>query len=515
MRKKVKSAYNDPMSTFDYSDFWNEALRQIHEEFATAGKEQDFLLWFNIEYISSVQGIITLSVPSAFYRDRLQKLNYVNLIENKLYELLGSQIKTEFIVKPRTTEIKEPQNSNFQTEQNRQQTQSFPQSQPIQSQNSFVPNYLNSSNVMQQNQNVFTNQNFSNSQNQVNSSYKPHPHLNERYNFKTFVCGELNSFAYNACIAVSKNPGKLYNPLLIYGGVGLGKTHLMQAIGNEVYSTTGQKVVYVTAETFTNEFIQSLGQNVTKSFKDKYRTADVLLIDDIHFFKDKDRTQEELFHTFNALYDYNKQIIFTCDRPVSELKNLTDRLRTRFQRGLNIDLQPPDYETRCAILSKKVESQNNLIPREVIELIAKNVVTNVRDLEASLTKLIAYTEIIGKKVTVEIAQQQLRDIFGSPKQGNITVENIQKVVAESFGISFIDLKSKKRTKNIALPRHIAVYISKELTEYSTTELGIEFGGRDHTTIMNSISKVEELLISDPTLETRIQSLIRKIKEFSS
>ncbi len=343
---------------------------------------------------------------------------------------------------------------------------------------------------------------------------KQHPMLRADYSFRTFVEGDNNSFAYNAAIAVGKNPGHSYNPFLIYGGVGLGKTHLMQAIGNLVYGERGGKVIYITAETFTNEFIQSLQAKDKSSteFKKKYRSADVLLIDDIHFLQNKKGVQEELFYTFEALYGAYKQMVFTCDRPLTDMKGFNDRLLSRFTKGLNVDLQPPSYETRCAILNKKLENRDTHIPQEVIELIARNVETNVRDLEASLTKLIAYEELVNKPITMEIAQQQLKDTFYSSKQSNFSVEQIQKIVAEYWNISYIDLKSKKRTQKIAFPRQVAMYIAREITEYSTTELGMEFGGRDHTTVMHSCQKIEEKIKSDPTMDTIIQSLIRKIRE---
>ena len=275
------------------------------------------------------------------------------------------------------------------------------------------------------------------------------------------------------------------------------------------------KVIYITAENFTNEFIQSIREQKTPAFKSKYRFVDVLLIDDIHFLQKKQETQEELFHTFNALHDANKQMVFTCDRPASELKNLSDRLRSRFERGLNVDLQPPSYETRFAILKKKADARGTHIPDQVIELVSKNVTTNVRDLEAALTKLIAYAELVGKNITIEIAQQQLKDVFASPKQSNMSIEVIQRVSAEYFSLSFNDLKGKKRTKNIAFPRQLAMYIAREITEYSTTEVGQEFGGRDHTTVMHACQKIEERIRSDPTLDSTIKTLIRSIKEYSA
>jgi len=296
----------------------------------------------------------------------------------------------------------------------------------------------------------------------------------------------------------------------------LGKTHLMQSIGNRVWVERPKaKVICITAEEFTNEFIQSIHDKTTQNFKNKYRFVDVLLIDDIHFLQNKLGSQEELFHTFNALYDANKQMIFTCDRPVSELKNLSDRLRSRFERGLNVDLQPPNFETRCAILKKKIEAGRVAVPDAVIEIIAKNISTNVRDLEAALTKLVAYAELVHKEITLEIAQNQLKDVFSQSKHGNVTIDNILRVVADYYKLSYSDLKGKKRTKNIAFPRQVAMFIARDITEYSTTELGFEFGGRDHTTVMHACQKIEERLKLDPNLESTIQALVRTIKEYSS
>lgn len=461
------------MDIWNYNIFWQEALSQIREDYKTNGKEQEFLLWFTFDFLESRDKIILVAVPSAFFRDQLISRGYINLLEHKLFELSGTQIKIEFTIK---SKVESSHTVNPSAEASPVHTP------PLQVEIS-------------------------------SSVQKNHPQLRADYNFKTFVIGDNNSFAYNAACAVAKNPGKAYNPVLIYGGVGLGKTHLMQAIGNLSYNENNSNIIYLTAENFTNEFIQSINTNTTNKFKNKYRNADILLIDDIHFLQNKTETQEELFHTFNALYDSYKQMVFTCDRPVSELKNLSDRLRSRFERGLNVDLQPPKYETRRAILEKKLEILGKHIDSAVIDLIAENVVSNVRDLEASLTKLIAYTELVGKNVTLEIAQQQLKDTFSAPKQGNISIDAIQKIVADHYNLSFTDLKGKKRTKNVMLPRQIAMYIARELTEYSTTELGAEFGGRDHTTVMHSCQKIDDLLKSDPVLSSTLNALVNRIKEY--
>ncbi|HHU37206.1 MAG TPA: chromosomal replication initiator protein DnaA [Treponema sp.] len=462
------------MGKWDYSIFWQEALNQLKTELT----EQEFAMWFNMEYENSQESTVIVSVPSAFYRDQVIQ-RYQNLIESVFYELSGQKITVEFEVKARnkdlvSSELKENQESRKTTKSEL-----------------FLKKGAEA------------------------VKRTEHAQLRKDYVFDNFVIGENNSFAANAAIAIAKNPGLAYNPCLIYGGVGLGKTHLMQAIGNLAWKERGNKIIYITAENFTNEFVNAIRTQTTQKFKNKYRTADVLLIDDIHFLQKKNETQEELFHTFNALYDANKQIIFTCDRPVSELKNLSERLRSRFERGLNVDLLPPSYETRCAILAKKMEQRGVNIPKEVIDLIAKNISSNVRDLESSLTKLIAYFELTKKPVTLEVAQQQLRDSFGSPRQNNVTVDIIQKVVAEYFSLSYSDLRGKKRTKAISFPRQIAMYIAREITEYSTTELGIEFGGRDHSTVMHGCQKIEERLKAEPSLETTIQKLNQLIKDYNS
>jgi chromosomal replication initiator protein len=406
-----------------------------------------------------------LSVPSSFYKDQITQ-RYLGRLEEKLAELAGNAVTVKFTIQKKAsakaahdeaTKGARPDDSSARKRQ--------------------------------------------------------HPQLNKEYTFERFIIGESNSFAANAALAISKNPGTGYNPCLVYGGVGLGKTHLVQAIGNSVYREYPDlKVAYVTVETFANEFILSIQKKTGHQFKNRYRSVDVLLIDDIHFLEGKEGTQEELFHTFNALYDANKQMVFTSDRPVSDIRSLSDRLRSRFERGLNVDLQPPNYETRIAILNKKIEEKKVNIPDEVVELICRNVNTNVRDLEKALTKLIAYAELVNKHITLDVARQQLKDFFSQPNQKNITIEHIQKIVADYFGLSYKDLRGKRRTKAVAFPRQVAMHISRELTEYSTTEVGAEFGGRDHTTVMHACQKIEDRMKLDPNLEPSLQQLIKKVKE---
>ena len=451
------------MGSWNYSVFWNEAMNQIREELG----EHEFAMWFNIEYDSSTETSLVIRVPSSFYRDQLVR-QYQRLIEQKIFDLTGKKLQLEFVVVKPSEEKPGPRNSEADDPAPKE-TKAINEAS--------LPN-----------------------KGGKKASRGKHPQLRQDCTFESFVIGENNSFAANAAIAIASNPGTSYNPCLIYGGVGLGKTHLMQSIGNRVWHTNEKaKIICITAEEFTNEFIQSIHDKSTQSFKNKYRYVDVLLIDDIHFLQNKLGSQEELFHTFNALYDANKQMVFTCDRPVSELKNLSDRLRSRFERGLNVDLQPPNFETRCAILKKKAEERRIAVPDEVLEIIAKNISTNVRDLEAALLKLVAYSELVRKGITLEIAQHQLKDVFSQSKHGNVTIDNILRVVADYYKLAYNDLKGKKRTKNIAFPRQIAMYIAREITEYSTTELGFEFGGRDHTTVMHACQKIDERLKHDPNL----------------
>jgi chromosomal replication initiator protein len=432
-----------------------------------------------MEYLRSEENRIIATVPSSFYRDQV-KTRYQNLIENTLKELTGKDLLVEFEIRPRN---KNKTASDVPNENIKKAESHEKETIPGDRREKAAP-----------------------------KPKGPHPQLREDYTFDRYVIGENNNFAATAAMAISRNPGTAYNPFLIYGGVGLGKTHLMQAIGNHIHENSSSKIIYTTAENFTNEFIQSLNEKGITAFKNRYRQVDVLLIDDIHFLENKSGTQEELFFTYEALYNAKKQIVFTCDRPVSELKKLSDRLRSRFERGLKVDLLPPNYETRFAILKKKVSTGNVNISDTVIDLISKNISSNIRDLEAALIKLIAFTNMVNQPVTIEQAQHLLRDMFVAPRQANMSIELIQKVVAEYFSLSANDLKSKKRTQNIVFPRQLAMYISREITEFSTTEIGQVFGGRDHTTVMYSCDKINEKMRTDPTMEPTIEKLKRLIKE---
>lgn len=484
LKKKVKLNYNGLMSEQNYRDFFQEAMNQIHDEYKENGHEDDFKLWFNLDYVEDTINSITVSVASEFMWKQMLSKGNVDKIIQKINELTGQNVSIAHIIRSKAIVS---ENNNIDTKKD--EIYSKPESFEIKTNSDISKN--------------------------DKKEIKKHPQLKEDYTFENFVPGENSDYAYQAALAAAKNPGSAYNPILIYGGVGLGKTHLMESIGNYIYAEKGEKskICYISAESFTNEFISSIGNKTTEKFKNKYRNLNVLLLDDIHFLQGKESTQEELFHTFNSLFDRNCQMVFTCDRPITEVKGIADRLKTRFTRGLNIDLQPPNFETRRAILEKKLSLTKKNIPSDVIDYIAKNVQTNVRDLEASLTKMIAYAELVGKEITIQIAQEQLRDTFSSPLSGTITVENIQKVVGDHFGVSVSDIKSKKREKKFVLPRQIALYIARELTEYSFPELGNEFGGRDHTTAMHSYEKVESRLKIDSSFSSTINLLMREVKDY--
>lgn len=472
------------MSSQNYKDFFEEAIKQIREEMNANNQSDEFTLWFNMDYVEDTLSQITVSVSSEFMWIQMNSKKYVQRLEDKINELTGQQISITHIVKNK-------------------QTVSVPKKEPL-PELETKPTTTEPEIVHQVEKKSEPTEN----------SHKKHPQLNENFTFETFVPGENSIYAYNASISAAKNPGKAYNPILIYGGVGLGKTHLMQALGNFIYSNNEKsKIAYTSAENFTNEFTASLKNQTIDNFKKKYRSLDVLLLDDIQFLEGKEGTQEELFHTFNSIYDKNGQIVFTSDRPIKELKGFTERISSRFSRGLNVDLQPPNYENRLAIIQKKLELLHKSIPQDVIEYIAKNCQTNVRDIESCITKSIGFAELVGKPLTVEIAQNQLRDTINNPYSGTITIENIQKVVAEHYNVSVSDLKSKKKDRKFVIPRQISIFICCSLTEYSTTEIGNEFGGRDHTTIMHARDKVESLLKTDSSMNSTVNLLIRATKDF--
>ncbi len=330
--------------------------------------------------------------------------------------------------------------------------------------------------------------------------------LNQKYTFDSFVVGSSNQFAHAAARAVAESPSKAYNPLFIYGGVGLGKTHLMHAIGHLIKRNNSKsRLSYVSTEKFTNDVISSLRYDKMVSFRDKYRNVDTLLIDDIQFIAGKERTQEEFFHLFNALYDNQKQIVISSDCPPKDIPTIEERLKSRFEWGLIADIQPPDLETKIAILQKKAESEKVKLPDNVAMFIAGRIKSNIRELEGSLIRLVAYCQLKGLEINVDMAQQILRNILDSQDK-RVTIEMIQKAVSEQFGLKVVDLKSKNNSKSIAYPRQIAMFLAKQLTTASLPEIGREFNGKHHTTVLHSIHKIEELRKNDKDLNRLINKL---------
>ena len=335
--------------------------------------------------------------------------------------------------------------------------------------------------------------------------------LNPKYTFETFVIGSGNQLAHAASLAVAESPACSYNPLFIYGGVGLGKTHLMHAIGHYIIKQTPSlKVLYVSSERFTNELINAIKDDKNEPFRQKYRNIDVLLIDDIQFIAGKERTQEEFFHTFNALYEANKQIIISCDKPPREIVTLEERLRSRFEWGLQADIQPPDYETRIAILKKKAQGENIYIPDEVYEFIADNIASNIRELEGALIKVIALSTLVKSEITLDIAKEALKDILSASKTRVVNSDIVIDVVARYYGLKQEDFKSKKRSRDVSFPRQVAMYLCRELTEMSLPQIGREFGGRDHTTVIHAFSKISEGIEKDFELRRSIEELRKNI-----
>ena len=444
-------------------EFWNEALSQLKNEVDPG----EFAFYFSsLEFLSSTPEQITLTVPSPIFRAQLERI-YLPQLESKLAELTGATISFAFQI--RDAKIPAPKPAEARSETSRP-----------------TPN---------------------------RGSKRPHHQLNRDYTLGNYVVAKNNELAYSMTVAISKDPGNIYNPFFLFGGVGLGKTHLIQALGNAVHSLNEKAVIiYVPAESFVNEFLTAIQNKAQNEFKKKYRNVDVLLIDDIHDFQNQKTVQEELFNTFNALYEAKKQIVFTSDRPPHELKNFAERLLSRLQRGTIADLQLPSWEIRLVILKSKIEQKGIRLPDAVLELIAKKVITNIRDLEAALTQICAYGELLKREITLEVAQEQLKRVFAGPAQESVPIDLVQKVVAEANGLSVSDLKGKKRTQAMALPRQVAMYIIRDLTEYSTTEIGMEFGGRDHTTVMHAVQKIEDKIKTEPVFEIKVQNLIRIIRD---
>ena len=466
-----------------YQEAFEYAMNELHKEYIAKNDEDTFLLWFNLDYVEDTIDTITASVKTEFLSFNMKKNGYITIIQNKIREITGQEniVLNVIVVK---NEI------NISPESDDDEDIKIFKSHTIETQNEKTD------------------------ENDTNQKKKKHPLLNEDFNFDSFIPGENSDYAYKAALAVAQKPGKKYNPILFYGGSGLGKTHLMEAIGNYIYQNNPEnlKICYISAENFTNEFTSSITSKKTNDFKNKYRNLDVLLLDDIHFLSGKEATQEELFYTFNALSDKNAQMVFTCDRPIREIQKMANRLVSRLSNGLSIDLQPPNYETRIAILQKKLQLKEKELNPEIIEFIAKNVETNVRELEAALNKVLGYIELFGGSPDLDTVKNQLKDLITANSIENISIDIIQKVIADNYQVSVSDLKSKKRDKKFVIPRQIAIYIAREITEISFMELGNEFGGKDHTTMMHAYEKVKDLIKIDPSLNNKIQLYIREIKE---
>ena len=336
--------------------------------------------------------------------------------------------------------------------------------------------------------------------------------LNRKYIFDSFVVGNSNRMAHAASLAVAESPAMNYNPLFLYGNSGLGKTHLMHSIAHFILEhNPTAKVLYVTSETFTNELILSIQNNKNEAFRNKYRNIDVLLIDDIQFISKKEGTQEEFFHTFNALYESTKQIIISSDRPPKEIETLEDRLRSRFEMGLIADIQPPDYETRIAILRKKAESDHLEVPDDVMAYIAKSIASNIRELEGALTRIVAYSTLTNQDISITFAENALKDIFSENTIAPLTTTLIQEIVSAHYNIRVDEITSSKKPKNIAFPRQVAMYLCRKLLDISLPKIGESFGGRDHTTAIHAISKIEKQLDTDVDLQTTLQQIEKQIK----
>jgi chromosomal replication initiator protein len=333
--------------------------------------------------------------------------------------------------------------------------------------------------------------------------------LNPKYTFHNFVVGAGNQFAHAACMAVAEQPGKAYNPLFIYGGVGLGKTHLLNAIGNHVADNSDLRIAYLTTEQFTNEVINSIRYDKMMDLRKRYRHIDMLMIDDIQFLAGKERTQEEFFHTFNALYEAHKQIVLSSDRFPKDMPDIEERLRSRFEWGLIADLQPPDVETRIAILRKKSEDEGVQLPEDVIHFLSNTMKSNIRELEGALVRLGAYSSLTGQVITLEMAKTVLRDLIGDKKK-IVAMEDIQEVVCTQFHVKINELKSRRRSKTLVHPRQIAMYLCRELTDASYPEIGRHFGGKDHTTIIHACRQVAKAKDADTQLNATLENLKERI-----
>jgi len=443
------------------ADLWERALSIIEKKIS----KPSFETWLKSTKAHSLKNdTFVISVPNEFARDWLEG-HYIPLITSVLYDIIGEELAIKFII---------PHQHENEEDEFFLPAKKVPKHEEVQeiSQSMLIP----------------------------------------KYTFDTFVIGSGNRFAHAASLAVAEAPAKAYNPLFIYGGVGLGKTHLMHAIGHYVLEhNPAAKVVYLSSEKFTNEFINSIRDNKGVDFRNKYRNVDILLIDDIQFLAGKESTQEEFFHTFNALHEESKQIVISSDRPPKEIPTLEERLRSRFEWGLITDITPPDLETRIAILRKKAKADGLDIPNEVMLYIANQIDTNIRELEGALIRVVAYSSLINKDINADLAAEALKDIIPSSKPKSITIQDIQKIVGQEYNVKLEDFKAKKRTKSVAFPRQIAMYLSRELTDFSLPKIGEEFGGRDHTTVIHAHEKISKMLLEDTQFQKKLDELRNLLK----
>ncbi len=440
--------------TSDLQNIWNEVLKLIKVELT----EVSFNTWLKtIDPISITDREILLLAPNEFTKGILEG-RYVNLIDSALRQITDKKYEILFTTPGEKIPEKKEVINHEEIEENQRAI------------------------------------------------------LNPKYTFDTFVIGNSNRFAHAASLAVAEAPAQTYNPLFIYGGVGLGKTHLMHAIGHFILEQNpDSKVVYVSSEKFTNELINSIREYRNEEFRNKYRNVDVLLIDDIQFIAGKEGTQEEFFHTFNALHEANKQIIISSDRPPKEIPTLEDRLRSRFEWGLITDIQAPDLETRIAILKKKANIENIEVNDDVLLYIATMIKSNIRELEGALIRIVAYSSLTNSPISLELAEEALKDIISSKEVVEITPKLIKETVAKEYNLHMDDFSSKKRTRAIAYPRQIAMYITRELTDLSLPKIGDEFGGRDHTTVIHAYDKISDELKEDDNLRNKIDKMIKDMK----
>ena len=443
---------------------------------------QSFNTWFRpITFVEKDETTFYVKVPNEMFRDWIVN-NYYDVIEESLQELNMEGYRLSFVLEEKT-----------KTEERRslvvENYQKYPKPGVVFS--AHEGNGLGITKTLENEQSE--------------------PPLNPKYIFETFVVGSCNQFAHAASLAVVDMPSKTYNPLYIYGGVGLGKTHLMHAIGHAIKSRNNAlKLTYISSEKFMNELINAIRYDKTITFREKYRNIDILLMDDIQFLAGKERTQEEFFHTFNALYDAQKQIVISSDCPPREIPTLEERLHSRFEWGLIADIQPPDLETKVAILKRKAEIEKIVLPDNVALFIASKIKSNIRELEGSLVRLVAYASLKGQPLGIELAQEVLKNIIEEESSG-VSIEQIQRVVANHYGLKISDLKSKNNSRNIAMPRQVAMYLCKSLTKTSLPEIGREFGGKHHTTVLHSVNKITQQCEADKVFHTFINSLISEIK----